>query len=187
MDDFVRSIIWRRLDAPGHEWAQGSADDTGCRFYGTSIFLDDGKRCFLEYVIECDTDGETISAEVEGEVGDDHIELEILVGSDGVWTLNEEEIREVAGCVDIDLNFSPVTNALPIRRLKLAVGASQKVAAAWLRFPSFRLERFEQTYTRVDENIFHYESRDGEFETHLTVDEHGIVTDYPGLWTEERG
>jgi hypothetical protein len=187
MDDFVRSIIWRRLDTPGHEWAQGLADESGSQFHGTSIFVDEGKPCFLEYLVACDTDGETISVEVLGEVGDDLIEIEILVGDDGVWTMNEEEIGEVEGCVDIDLNFSPITNTLPIRRLNLAVGASQKVAAAWLRFPSFKLERFEQTYTRVDENTYHYESRDGEFKRDLTVDEYGMVTNYPGFWTEERG
>jgi hypothetical protein len=55
------------------------------------------------------------------------------------------------------------------------------------RFPSFKLERFEQTYTRVDENTYHYESRDGEFKRDLTVDEYGMVTNYPGFWTEERG
>ena len=185
MDDFVKSIIWRRLDTPGHEWAQGLSDETGSRFHGTSIFLDEGRPCYLEYLIECDPDGETASVEVVGEVGDDFIEIEILVDDNGVWTMNEEVISDVAGCVDIDLNFSPITNTLPIRRLDLEVGASQEVEAAWLRFPSFKLERFEQSYTRVDQYIFRYESRHGYFKRDLTVDEHGIVTNYPGLWTEE--
>lgn len=40
----------------------------------------------------------------------------------------------MAECVDIDLNFSPSTNLLPIRRFDLSVGASAIVRAAWLRF-----------------------------------------------------
>ena len=43
--------------------------------------------------------------------------------------------RAVDGCRDIDLNFSPSTNVLPIRRLSLDVGDQAAVRAAWLRFP----------------------------------------------------
>jgi hypothetical protein len=47
----------------------------------------------------------------------------------------------MAGCVNIDLNFSPSTNLLPIRRLDLSVGASAIVRAAWLRFPGMNVQR----------------------------------------------
>jgi hypothetical protein len=186
MDEFVRSIIWRRLDNPGHEWAQGSTNEDGVQFYGTAIFVDQGKRSCLDYLIDCDENGETVGVEVIGEAGDETIEIEISVDDDGTWTMNGERQPQVGDCIDIDLNFSPLTNTLPIRRLDLAVGESEHVIAAWLRFPSFKLERFEQTYTRVDDNLYRYESRDGSFSRDLTVDEHGFVTDYPGFWTEER-
>ena len=64
----------------------------------------------------------------------------------------------VAGCVDLDLNFSPSTNLLPIRRLNLSVGQEAAVRAAWLRFPSFILEPLEQLYRRVDATTYRYES-----------------------------
>ena len=187
MTEFVRSIIWRRVDTPGHEWAQVAVEEVESRLYGTSIFVDDGKTCCLEYLIECDAGGETWKAEIVGEVGDDIIEIEISVDEDRAWTMNGQLIPEVKGCVDIDLNFSPVTNTLPIRRLKLAVGESREVAAAWLRFPSFKLERFEQTYTRLDKDIYQYQSANGAFQRDLTVDDEGIVLEYPGTWIQEKG
>ena len=55
----------------------------------------------------------------------------------GHWWQNEVEQPQVAGCIDIDLNFSPSTNLLPIRRCNLAVGEAVAVNAAWLRFPGF--------------------------------------------------
>ena len=172
---------------PGHEWAQGTADETESRLYGTAIFVYDGKPCCLEYLIECDTAGGCVSAEIVGEAGDDIIEIEIAVDGDGNWSIDGQDIPGVKGCVDIDLNFSPVTNTLPIRRLKLGVGESREVSAAWLRFPSFKLERLDQTYTRLDENTYRYESAGGTFTRDLKVTEFGLVTEYPDYWTQEKG
>lgn len=183
----IESIIWRRLDTPGHEWAQGTADETESRLYGTAIFVYEGKPCCLEYLIECDANGETVSAEIVGEAGDDIVEIEISVDGDGNWSMNGQIVPDVKGCIDIDLNFSPVTNTLPIRRLGLAVGESKELGAAWLRFPSFKLERLVQTYTRLTEDTYRYSSAGGAFTRDITVNEFGLVTEYPDYWTQETG
>lgn len=103
----------------------------------------------------------------------------------GNWWLNEAEQPEVAGCTDIDLNFSPSTNLLPIRRLGLEVGEAAEVQAAWLRFPSFQLEPLPQQYRRLDENTYRYESAGGQFVAELKVSPSGLVIDYPGIWQAE--
>ncbi len=86
------------------------------------------------------------------------------------------------GCIDLDLNFSPSTNLLPIRRLNLPIGQEAAVRAAWLRFPSFSLEPLEQRYRRVDAAVYRYESAGGKFVTQLDVNASGFVTRYPGFW-----
>ena len=91
----------------------------------------------------------------------------------------------MAGCVDLDLNFSPSTNLLPICRLELAVGQEMEVRAAWLRFPSFRLEPLVQLYRRIDEMSYRYESAGGRFVTELCVNAQGFVTKYPNIWETE--
>ncbi len=103
-------------------------------------------------------------------MGDDLIEIEIAVDSAGLWRLNGRDCPEVAGCIDLDLNFSPSTNLLPIRRLDLAIGQGAPVRAAWLRFPSFPLEPLDQLYRRVDDSHYRYESAGGEFTADLEVD-----------------
>jgi len=91
----------------------------------------------------------------------------------------------VTNCGDIDLGFSPSTNLLPIRRLKLEVGGSAVVRAAWVRFPDFTLEPLEQTYTRVGADTYRYESDSGRFKRDLTVNDAGFVLDYPDMWIAE--
>jgi hypothetical protein len=123
-----------------------------------------------------------MAAEVTGWVGAASVRVNVARDSAGRWLLNGEECPAVAGCVDLDLNFSPVTNLLPIRRLGLAVGQSADVQAAWLRFPEFTLEPLPQVYRRTGETSYRYESADGAFVAALTVNAAGLVTRYPGFW-----
>jgi uncharacterized protein len=158
-----------------------------CRWHlqGTAVFLFNKLACRLDYRIVCDSHWHTRSARVDGWIGNSPIEIVITVNSEQRWLLNEDECPAVAGCVDLDLNFSPSTNLLPIRRLNLDVGREMEVRAAWLRFPSFSLEPLAQLYRRIDETTYRYESRGGSFVTDLNVNEAGFVIMYPNFWETE--
>lgn len=173
-------VIWRRLDRPGHE----SARLVDRNLSGTAVFLYESQPCRLDYLVVCAADWRTVSGKVSGWVGERTIEVECSVES-GVWRLNGAECPQVEGCSDLDLNFSPSTNLLPIRRLNLAVGQEAPVRAAWLRFPSFVLEPLEQVYRRIDEGIYRYESAGGRFVRELPVNAAGFVTLYPDFWQAE--
>jgi hypothetical protein len=180
-----RSILWRRLDRPGHESARLTRREAGWLLSGTAVFAHDGLRCRLDYQVVCDAEWQTLSGKVEGWVGERIVEIEISVDSQRHWWLNGEECPEVRGCTDLDLNFSPSTNLLPLRRLGLALGQCAEIRAAWLRFPSFTLEPLEQYYTRIDEAIYRYESTGGRFVAELKANEEGFIIEYPGLWEQE--
>lgn len=184
-DETFPGILWRTLSAPGHETAKIYGDESeGWTVDGVSVFQHEGEPVRLDYLIECDADWNTTFATLDGWVGDEIVEVEVVVDDEGIWRMNGEHVSAVDGCTDVDLNFSPVTNTLPIRRLKLKVGETRAVKAAWLRFPSFQLELLEQTYTRIDEQSVRYETASG-FAATLTVNEDGLVTHYPGGWTVE--
>lgn len=180
-----QSILWRRLDRPGHESARLSLQEDSWRLAGTAVFVHDRQPCRLDYLIVCDATWQTQAGRVTGWVGDETIEIELAVDADGRWGLNSMECPEVAGCLDLDLNFSPATNLLPVRRLGLAVGQAAAVKAAWLRFPSFKLEPLDQTYRRIAEAAYRYESAGGAFVRDLPVNAAGFVTDYPDFWILE--
>jgi hypothetical protein len=119
---------------------------------------------------------------VSGWVGDRGVDLNVSVEFGQQWRLNGTECPEVAGCIDVDLGFSPSTNLLPIRRLSLAVGEKAEVRVAWLPFPSLVFEPLPQVYRREGERTYRYESAGGSFVCTLEVNAVGLVTSYPGLW-----
>ena len=53
-------------------------------------------------------------------------------------------------------------------------------SAAWLRFPDLTLEPLRQVYTRTGDHTYRYQSPG--FETDITIDPNGLVTDYGTLW-----
>jgi hypothetical protein len=180
-----RTILWRWVDRPGHEAARLSRQGEDWLLEGAAAFRAEDQACGLSYRIWCDQAWRTRTAEISGWVGDTAIAVRIEVVAEGVWTLNGEPVDAVKGSIDIDLNFSPSTNLLPIRRLELRVGQREAVRAAWMRFPSFELEPLEQTYERLAANLYRYRSGDGRFQRDLTVDDQGFVIDYPGIWRAE--
>lgn len=182
-----RSILWRRLDRAGHEAARLSWQDPHWRLAGTALFAHEGRGCRVDYSVTCDADWRTTSGRVVGWIGDATVEIELHVDAAGRWLLNGSDCPAVAGCVDLDLNWSPSTNLLPIRRLRLGVGQEASVRAAWLRFPSFALEPLEQRYRRLDATTYRYESAGGQFVAELEVDGDGLVTRYPGFCEVESG
>ena len=181
----IESILWRGILLPGHEACQLSSQDSHWQLQGTAVFSHEQRPCRLGYQIICDAVWRTLSAKVEGWLGNTVIDIGIKSDPNGHWWLNEVEQPDVMGCIDVDLNFSPSTNLLPIRRLGLAVGETAEVKAAWLRFPSFTLEPLPQQYHRLGEADYRYESSGGQFVADLKVNRSGFVIDYPGIWQAE--
>jgi hypothetical protein len=180
------SILWRRLDLPGHELARLAARGEGWELSGTAVFAAEPGPCRLDYAVTCDAGWRTSSARVRGTIGEREVDIDVAVDAARRWRLNGQECPSVAGALDVDLGFSPSTNTLPIRRLALEVGAAAEVRAAWLPFPSLALEPLPQVYRREGPTTYRYESNGGRFVRTLEVGPEGLVTRYPGLWEAER-
>jgi hypothetical protein len=179
------SILWRGVDLPGHDACRLLSAAGQWHLAGAAVFSHDQQPCCLNYNVVSDRDWKTVRANVSGWLGKELIELEVVVDPDLKWRLNGVEQPAVEGCIDVDLNFTPATNLLPIRRLNLAVGEAADVKAAWLRFPDFELEPLSQVYKRLEESTYHYESGGGSFVSQLKVNAVGFVTDYAGLFRAE--
>ena len=166
----MTQILWRRLDYPGHE----AASLAGTTLFGAAVFMHEGAVCALWYEVVCDDAWRTRGASVRGFVGEREVDVRIAVDGER-WMLNGGDVDAVRGCVDVDFNFSPSTNLLPIRR-----GAEGSVRAAWLRFPSFELQPLDQSYTRLGPNLFRYASATG-FTADIEVNDDGLPLRYPGF------
>ena len=182
------SILWRRLDQPGHDSARLTESQAGAILEGTAVFSEAGLPCRLDYRIQCDAAWRTLSAHVTGWLEATAIDLVIAADAARAWTVNGQPCPEVQGCEDVDLSFTPATNLLPLRRLDLAVGRSAEVRSAWLQWPEVRLTPLVQRYHRRSETAYDYESDipDAEvFRAVLWVQPRGWVLDYAGLWQAE--
>jgi uncharacterized protein len=180
-------MLWRRLDRAGHEVARLTENAAGAIIEGTAVFGEQGQACRLDYRVACDAGWRTMSAKVTGWLGERAIAIDITADITRRWVVGGTECAEVQGCDDIDLSFSPVTNLLPIRRLRLDIGERAAVRAAWLAFPACNLEPLDQVYERIAALTYRYESGGGAFVATLQVNAAGFVTSYPGLWHEEAG
>lgn len=106
---------------------------------------------------------------------------------DGARPADAIEPHEIPGAVvDVDVEWSPLTNVMPIRRLGLtAAGAAGRFTMAWVAVPSLAVTLDEQHYTLlgVDDGdvCARFESGDGLFAAVLRCDADGVVLDYPGI------
>lgn len=178
-------VLWRRLDQPGHEYAELRQEKSVWLLNGIALFAHEKQPCRLEYQVTCDEQWSTVSATVAGRVGERCVDVNIAADRDGQWHLNGDLCPGVAGCRDIDLNFSPSTNLLPIRRLNLSVGQESAVRGAWLRFPGFTLEPLDQKYRRMSDRTWRYESAGGKFVAEIDVSESGLPLRYGSIWSAD--
>jgi uncharacterized protein len=102
--------------------------------------------------------------------------------------LNEylDAVAIPASVVDVDVQYSPLTNLMPARRLGLNnVGATADFTMAWVALPGLHIILDRQRYTivdqRQDQTIVRYRSIDGDFSADITCDADGIAIDYPGI------
>ncbi len=173
----VRRVAWRRSDGvEADEHCTLTIRETGVSLVGTVLGAEAGIPVRIEYRVATDARGFTSAAQVRDLRGFEQRALVLGRDPKGSWTIDGSAARALKGCSDIDLACSPSTNTLPIRRLRLAVGATATIKAAWLRFPELTVQKVEQTYTRLDEATYRYSSPT--FEAELTVDDDGLVATY---------
>jgi hypothetical protein len=174
-----RWVLWQGLIAPSMERFILSHSASGFEFSGLILQAHQAVPYVARYTIQVDAAWRTRTVEVELQNGG---LTRLSLSSDGAgnWMRHGLRMGELDDCVDVDLEWSPSTNTLPIRRLTLAPGESKGVIAAWVRFPSLQVERLDQTYERVDERRYRY--RSGRFRAELLVDDDGLVDQYGFNW-----
>ncbi len=115
--------------------------------------------------------------------------LSLQTDGEGRWRYGDGQIiAELEGCMDIDIWPTPFTNSFPIRRTPMAVGERRQFRMAWIFAPDLTFQSQPQAYTRLAERLYLFENLDGsDFQAELTVDEAGIVLDYPDFFRRLKG
>ncbi|MET0937332.1 MAG: putative glycolipid-binding domain-containing protein [Luteibacter sp.] len=183
----VASILWQRLDVPGHDACRLEQLDAAWQIDGAAVFRQaDGRVAQLHYRVRCDRLWHTQWGTVRGWVGAAPVDLSVSHDAHGRWMANEVAVPELGHCVDLDLGFTPATNLIALRRLRLAVGERAAAPAAWFDLEEGSLGVLAQQYERHGRTTYDYEAPRFDCAARLTVTDDGFVSDYPGLWTVSR-
>ena len=182
----VATLLWRRLDAPGHDVCRLEHNGEAWQLDGAAVFChDDGRYAQLHYRVRCDKAWHTQWGTVRGWLGSEAIELAIARGAHGAWKLNDQPVPDLGHCVDLDLGFTPATNLLALRRMHLAEGESADAPAAWVDLAGGGLSELAQRYERRAKDAYWYSAPRFDYAALLKVTPDGFVRHYPQLWEAE--
>jgi uncharacterized protein len=180
------TAAWHHQGArSGFEVTYFGARDDGCRIEGWATAIEDGATWAVEYVIEADAAWATRSAQIRGRSAAGFCSTLLEADGAGHWLVDDEPAPHLDGCLDVDLEASAMTNALPVRRMALPVAAAAAAPAAYVRAVGLAVERLEQTYARASDQEtgqrYDYTAPAFDFRCRLIYDHSGLVLDYPGI------
>ena len=169
----------------GFEVAYFHVLDDGVRIEGSTTAIQDGQTWAVDYALAVDTTWTTRRARISGRSASGLRSIVLEADGAGHWLGDGEVVPRLDGCLDVDLESSAMTNALPVHRAGLLVGGRAAAPAAYVRALDLAVERLEQTYTRIADETSHqrydYSAPAFEFASRLVYDEAGLVLDYPGV------
>ncbi|QJU54173.1 putative glycolipid-binding domain-containing protein [Herbiconiux sp. KACC 21604] len=180
MHDRARGFTWLDASGTGHDDVAVTIDPSGCTAVG-HVIAHDPERFEIFYRVECDAAWRTRFVSVADTLS--HRSLDLHVTPDSRWVGDDgEPLPELDGAIDVDISATPFSNTLPVRRLDLEVGESRDIVTAYIDVPSLHVTPDPQRYTRVEPNVYRYESLDSDFVRDVEVDDDGFVLEYPGLF-----
>jgi uncharacterized protein len=176
------SARWRPYEGVGLQHVAIVPGDGG--FTANALVIGGGDRVphAFRFTIKCDAQWVTRGLDIESLDG-----RSVRLRSDGLglWrNIDGRRLAEFDGCIDVDLDGSPFTNTLPIRRLGLTPRMG-RLELAVLYIPLTTLRPFvdRQIYRCIAAGKrYFYEAADGSFAAEISVDRDGLVVDYPPLF-----
>jgi hypothetical protein len=180
----AETMLWRRVDRPGHDSCRLTPSARGWRLSGTAVFRHETGPALLAYDVRTDRRWHTREGRVDGWVGTRPVRVRVRRLASG-WEVNGVPSDEARACADLDLGFTPATNVLQLRRMALDVGRDARLDVAWLDVPSCELDVLAQRYARRSATTYWYEAPRFEYAALLEVGPSGFVVRYPGLWEAE--
>lgn len=176
-------VAWMALQWPGFEHVIASVGPTGFQADSWMILDSETGLARVSYLLSCDRQWQVTDLTITVTDAASHRRLALRRDAGGDWHGDgDSPVPDLDGCVDVDINRSPLTNTLPVRRLGMGAGESRDLDVAYVSVPELTVSPVRQRYTLLpgDGPVYRYES--GSFGADLPVDGDGFVIDYPGLW-----
>jgi hypothetical protein len=186
VDALPATAAWRHLDARvGFEVVFLRHANDRYHLDGHATAVEKGEAWTIRYTLTLDSNWATSYAQIVGRSVLGERELRLESDGAGKWRVDGEPMAQLSGCVDVDLEASACTNALPVNRLKLEIGQAADAPAVYVRARDLQVERLEQRYERLpnaaDRVCYEYVAEGFDFRAVLVYDQFGLVLDYPGI------
>jgi uncharacterized protein len=175
------TVMWRRIDQPGHEVMRFTADASGRRIEGFAAYREAEGPIGLRYGVEIAEDWTTRRAVIEGHALGRPFEHHIERNEAG-WLLDGVSQHGLEDIPHLDFGFTPATNMPQLRHAGLRDGQTATFGVAWFDIGKPKLERLSQTYRRVADGRFAYDSPASGYSAELQLAEDGFTIVYPDLW-----
>lgn len=184
----TKMVAWAGVDCLRVEAARVILGERGLRATGSIVSCrqEDFEPYSASYTLTTDETGivERLTVRVIRAKGEQHVA--ITRSEEGIWLVDHGQgaaRTNFGGALDLDLQFSALFNALPVRRLNLHRSAAKhELAMVFVSVPGLEVSRVPQSYRTVslgDPAVVGLSS--DSMETELTVDADGLVLEYPGL------
>jgi hypothetical protein len=176
-------VAWMALEWPGFEHVIVSYGPDGFVADGCLILESETGLARVSYQLACDSQWQVSTLTIRVADAASDRALALRRDSAGHWQAAGNRLMpDLDGCIDVDINRTPLTNTLPIRRLGAGISAPCDIDVVYISVPELTIRPVRQRYTLLtaDGPVYRYES--GSYRADLPVDGDGIVIDYPGLW-----
>lgn len=175
----IRWAAWEGCEM-GMEHVDIRPADGGLTLSGVVIGQDEGAKFGLHYRLKVDSTWRTRAVHLQTTSG--HV-LDLESNGQGSWVENGTPRPDLQGCIDVDIQATPLTNTLPIRRLEWLPGQEVEIRLCYIALPDLKASPKDQRYTALTPgSLYRFESLESGFTADLLVDEDGFVRDYPGLF-----
>jgi hypothetical protein len=181
-----RTAAWQHVSArTGFEVVYFRPAGDGHRVEGCTTAIEDGRTWIVDYAIDLDAAWTTRSARITGRSAGGSRSVALEADGVGRWRVDGVRAAHLDGCLDVDLESSAMTNAFPVHRMGLQIGATAAAPAAYVRAADLVVERLDQDYTRTTDDGSHrrydYAAPTFDVACRLVYDDAGLVLDYPGI------
>lgn len=179
-----RQVTWNWTDRLGIERVSLREEGGQWVASGRIFVLHDRAPVLATYQLTHGPDHRFREARIEVETGAGSKVLTLRRRGDGQWEADGVVRKDLAGCEEVDLMWSPYSNTPPLMAQPLAPGEHRELKVAWVRFPDLEVRSLRQAYTRLPGQApfrYRYENLESGFQGELSLDEAGLVVDY-GSW-----
>ncbi|MFC4712943.1 putative glycolipid-binding domain-containing protein [Planococcus dechangensis] len=174
-------VMWENRDTFGCELLKLSMAEQAIHINSTVMTIGESGPIEMHYQLELDLKWKIKHVHMQSE----GTALHLISTRQSEWIdENGKRMDALTGAIDIDISATPFTNSLPINRYDWKLGQARDFEMVYIQVPLMAVRKVRQTYILLDgKETRTFQYRSGDFQSVITVDEYGLVTNYPGLFT----